>query len=90
MSGLLSLLSTSSESLLPVSLVLSLLVSLSSDSLLESSLSSVLLLPVSLVVLSVSLLVSELSFVSDVVLESSESDDVLLSDDMDGFDKSNS
>ena len=90
MSGLLSLLSISSESLLPVSLVLSLLVSLSSDSLLESSLSSVLLLPVSLVVLSVSLLVSELSFVSDVVLESSESDDVLLSDDMDGFDKSNS
>ena len=73
-----------------MSLVLSLLVSLSSDSLLESSLSSVLLLPVSLVVLSVSLPVSELSFVSDVVLESSESDDVLLSDDMDGFDKSNS
>ena len=90
MSGLLSLLSISSESLLPVSLVLSLLVSLSSDSLLESSLSSVLLLPVSLVVLSVSLPVSELSFVSDVVLESSESDDVSLSDDMDGFDKSNS
>ena len=90
MSGLLYLLSTSSESLLPVSLVLSLLVSLSSDSLLESSLSSVLLLPDSLVVLSVSLPVSELSFVSDVVLESSESDDVLLSDDMDGFDKSNS
>ena len=71
-------------------LVLSLLVSLSSDSLLESSLSSVLLLPVSLVELSVSLPVSELSFVSDVVWESSESDDVLLSDDMDGFDKSNS
>ena len=85
-----SLLSISSESLLLASLVLSLLVSLSSDSLFESSLSSVLLLPVSLVVLSVSLLVSELSFVSDVVLESSESDDVLLSDDMDGFDKSNS
>ena len=90
MSGLLYLLSTSSESLLPVSLVLSLLVSLSSDSLLESSLSSVLLLPDSLVVLSVSLPVSELSFESDVVWESSESDEVLLSDGMDGFDKSNS
>ena len=84
------LLSTSSESLLPVSLVLSLLVSLLSDSLLESSLSSISLLPDSLVVFPVSLPVSELSFVSDVVWESSESDDVLLSDVMDGFDKSNS